>query len=186
MHPFNNAQVIAGQGTAGLEVAEDLQALDVVPDIAVVCTSGGGLMAGMALSLHQHFPDIEIVSAEPKGFEDYRLSLEAGSIVTNNRTSGSVQDALLAPAPGDIGFSVSSAIVSHGVAVTDDEALFASGCAAEELKLVVEPGGAAALASVLAGKLDVAGKTVAVILSGGNIDPEMAVRASSAYKARPY
>lgn len=177
VHPFNDPHVIAGQGTVGLEIAEACAARGLRPDRVVVPCSGGGLAAGVGLAVRDRFPAAEVVLAEPAGFDDYAHSLAAGHAVANPRTSGSVQDALLAPSPGALGFVISSANRATGVAVTDAEALGAVAWAARELKLVLEPGGAAALAAVLAGRLPTAGQTTVVVLSGGNVDDAMLLRA---------
>jgi threonine dehydratase len=170
IHPFNDVAVIAGQGTVGLEIAEDCAAAGVRPDAVVIPTSGGGLSAGIGLAVRDWSRETEIVLVEPEGFDDYRRSLAAGHIVANQRSSGSVCDALLIGQPGAIGFAVNRTHGATAVAVSDEEALAAVAFAFRELKLVVEPGGAVALAAVLAGRVEASGRTLAVVLSGGNID----------------
>jgi threonine dehydratase len=165
--------VIAGHGTVGLDIASDFDALGVVPDIVVVPCSGGGLSAGVALVLTERMPGIQVYVAEPAGFDDYRRSLETGNRQRNSERAGSVCDALLAPEPGEIGWELNRSRLAGGVAVSDEEALYAVGCAFEELRVVIEPGGAVALAGLLAGRLDATERTVTVVLSGGNIDDEM-------------
>ena len=182
IHPFNDPQVIAGQGTVGLEIAQDCKSLGIVPEFVVVPCSGGGLAAGTALAVTESFPRSEVYVAEPEGFDDYARSLEAGAPQRNPRPSGSICDALLAPSPGSIGWEIGKARFVGGVSATDAEALEAVAFAFDELRLVVEPGGAVGLAALLNGRPDVRGKTAAVVLSGGNIGDEMLADAIRAYR----
>lgn len=177
VHPFENADVIAGQGTVGLEIVEDLRARGLVPDVVLVCCGGGGLTAGVALAVKTEVPGAAVYTVEPEGFDDQARSFASGEIQRNARTAGSLCDALLTPMPGRIGFAINRERIARGLTVSDAEALAAVGWAARELKLVLEPGGAVALAAVLSGKLDLAGKVVAVVLSGGNVDPAILARA---------
>ncbi|MDR3372569.1 MAG: threonine/serine dehydratase [Ancalomicrobiaceae bacterium] len=177
VHPYENAYVIAGQGTIGLEVVEDLAALGLRPDAVFVCCGGGGLTAGVSLGIKDQVPEAEIYSVEPAGFDDTARSLAAGERLGNARASGSICDALLAPRPGVRSFAVNRTRIARGLVVTDDEALAAVGFAARELKLVAEPGGAVALAALLQGRADIRGKVVVAVISGGNIDPPMLARA---------
>ncbi len=179
VHPFNNAMVIAGQGTVGLEIAEDIKALGHQLDRIAVCTGGGGLTAGIALSINAHFPEAKVHSVEPLDFDDYKRSIESGKRERNATTVGSICDAILALSPGTIGFEINKQLLHSGLVVTDEEALAAIKFAYEELKMVVEPGGAVALAGVLKHGKEWAGETVALVLSGGNIDPDVFVRAIS-------
>jgi threonine dehydratase len=177
VHPYNDAGVIAGQGTIGAEVAEQAAAMGLVPDAMLTCAGGGGMTGGIALALETLLPDCELVPVEPEGFDDHGRSLAAGTRVANAREAGSVCDALLAREPGEIGFSITSRRARRGLVVSDAEAMAAVAFAFRELKLVVEPGGAVGLAAVLGGKLPVAGRTIALTLSGGNIDAGMMARA---------
>lgn len=179
VHPFNNAMVIAGQGTVGLEIAEDIKALGHQLDRIAVCTGGGGLTAGIALSINAHFPEAKVHSVEPIDFDDYKRSIQSGKRERNATTAGSICDAILALSPGKIGFEINKQLLHSGLVVSDEEALAAIKFAYEELKMVVEPGGAVALAGVLKHGKEWAGETVALVLSGGNIDPEVFVRAIS-------
>ncbi len=179
VHPYNNAMVIAGQGTVGLEIAQDLEAQNVELDRMVVCTGGGGLTAGVALSIKEHFHQAKIHCTEPVGFDDYKRSLESGKLETNAKTAGSICDAIISPSPGTIGFEVNKNLLHSGLVVSDEEALAAVKFAYEELKLVVEPGGAVALAGVLKYGHEWTGQTVAIVLSGGNIDPDLFIQAIS-------
>jgi threonine dehydratase len=178
VHPFNDFHVIAGQGTIGLEVAEQCAARSVIPAQVLVPCGGGGLSAGVGLGLRDAFPDVAVTLVEPDSFDDYRRSLAAGRPVANDAAAGSVCDALLSPSPGAIGFAINQANRATAVSVSDAEALAAVAFAFRELKLVVEPGGAVGLAALLAGKVSVTpGETVVVVLSGGNIDPPVLTRA---------
>jgi len=177
VHPYNDANVIAGQGTVGLEIAADMEALRLVPDLVAVPCSGGGLGAGIGLGVRATFPGCAVALVEPEGFDDYARSLRAGRIVANATQSGSVCDALMAVSPGTIGFALNHASDTRAIAVTDAEALAAVAFAFDELKLVVEPGGAVALAALLSGQLDARGSTAVIVLSGGNIDGDLLVRA---------
>lgn len=180
VHAYDDAYVIAGQGTIGLEIVEDCVRLGVVPDAVAAPCGGGGMTAGISLALADAWPDLSLTLVEPQGFDDYRRSLLEGHIVANARNAGSICDALLAPSPGALGFAIHTANRSHAIAVSDDEALAAVAFAFRELKLVVEPGGAVALAALLGGHLGVGGGAVVVVLSGGNVDETVLARALAA------
>ncbi|PZA09326.1 pyridoxal-5'-phosphate-dependent protein [Rhodopseudomonas palustris] len=176
VRPFDDPMVIAGQGTVGREIAEDLAALGAPPDLVMAPASGGGLVAGTALAVKARFPQAEVMSAEPEGFDDHARSLRAGrreSIPPGGRT---ICDALMMTIPGEVTFAINRVLLAGGVAVSDAEVARAVGFAFRELKLVVEPGGAVALAALLAGKLDVRRKTAAIVLSGGNVDADVFAR----------
>ncbi len=183
VHPYNDSFVIAGQGTVGLEMADDFSALGVTPDIVIVPASGGGLAAGTALAVTDRFPNAAVYTAEPEGFDDYARSLKSGKIERNLKQAGSICDALMAPAPGEIGWEINRKRLAGGIVASDAEALIAVGYAFEELRLVVEPGGAVGLAALLAGRLETAGKTIAIVLSGGNIGDDMLTAGLAAYRA---
>jgi threonine dehydratase len=170
VHPFNDRNVIAGQGTIGLEIAEELRDRGIDPDAVFIPCGGGGLSAGVGLALRTIYPAIAVNLAEPEGFDDYRRSLESGRIVANQATSGSVMDALLSVAPGPIGYAINRRNAAAAVTVSDAESLRAVAFAFRELKLLVEPGGAAGLAAVLSQETGLRGRTVLVVLSGGNVD----------------
>jgi threonine dehydratase len=169
--PFDDARVIAGQGTIGLEIGEEAQHRGRVIDLLIAPCSGGGLVTGCALGLSAMQGGAAIYAAEPAELDDLRRSLAAGYRVANDPSARSICDALLAPTPGEITFALAQRHLADSIAVTDDEVRRAMATAFSAYKLVLEPGGAAALAAVLSGKLPVAGKTVAVIASGGNVDP---------------
>lgn len=173
IHPYDNALVIAGQGTVGLEACEQVKARGENIDRVLVCTGGGGLTAGISLAVSEQFPNAKIHSVEPEGFDDYRRSLIEGEPVSNASKSGSVCDAVLTEKPGDVAFSINKDLLSEGLVVSDDEALGAVKFAFHELKLVVEPGGAVALAALLKAGQQWSDETIVCIISGGNIDPNM-------------
>jgi threonine dehydratase len=173
IRPYDDPRIIAGQGTAGLELAEQARKRDAAPDLALVPCGGGGLIAGCALALTDGFPGIAIYAVEPDGLDDTRRSLEAGERVANAPGATSICDALLLPTPGELTFAINRQLLAGGLTVSDDEVRSAIAFAFRRLKLVVEPGGAVALAAVLSGKLALTGRTAAVVLSGGNVDPEL-------------
>ena len=177
VHPYDDAGVIAGQGTVGLEIAEDCISAGIRPDVVIVPAGGGGLAAGIGLAVSDAMPGVALVTAEPEGFDDHARSFAAGTHVANDRMSGSLADAILTQTPGRRSFAMNHGRYAYGTAVSDDEMLAAVATAANELKLIVEPGGAAALAAVLARKVDLQGRTAVVVVSGGNIDPAMLARA---------
>ena len=171
--PFDDPMVIAGQGTIGREIVEDLAILGLKPDVVVVGASGGGLIAGTALAIKSRVPDAKFYSAEPEGFDDTARSFRSGKREVNARMSGTICDALMTNTPGAITFEINRRLVGEGISASDAEVGRAVAFAFRELKLVVEPGGAIGLAALLAGKLDVNGKVVVGVLSGGNVDAEL-------------
>jgi threonine dehydratase len=171
VHPFDDPDVIAGQGTVGMEMMEQAEASGLEPDIVLVGASGGGLIGGVSLAVKEARPETLIYSVEPAGFDDLARSLARGERQRNEHLSGSICDALMAATPGEITFEMAKRNLAGGLAVSDEEAKAAVRFAFRELKLVVEPGGAVSLAAILARKLDFAGKTVMAVLSGGNVDP---------------
>jgi threonine dehydratase len=171
--PYDDALIIAGQGTAGREIVDDLHHLGLTPDVVVVTASGGGLTAGIALAVRARVPDAALYTAEPQGFDDHARSFRSGRREQNAELSGTICDALMARTPGKLTFAINQSLVGAGVAVSDDEVAAAVAFAFAELKLVVEPGGAVALAAVMTGKVNVVGKVAVAVLSGGNVDPEV-------------
>lgn len=174
--PYDHLPTIAGQGTMGLEIIEDLTALGVMPDLLLVCCGGGGLVAGSALAIRSQFPSVQVMAVEPEGFDDTRRSLLAGERLRNAPGATSSCDALMAPLPGAVTFPLNQRLLAGGVAVPETATQAAMRFAFSKLKLVLEPGGAVSLAAVLGGHLDIAGKTVVVVLSGGNVDPDLFAR----------
>ena len=179
--PFDDPFIIAGQGTIGLELAQQAEAAGATLDAVLAACSGGGLLAGIATAMKARQPSVAVYAVEPQGFDDLSRSLKSGKRETNDPGARSICDALLAPTPGELTFSINSHLLSGGFAVSDDEVRQAMAVAFEDYKLVVEPGGAVALAAVLSGKFPARGKTVAVVCSGGNVDPDVF---ASAIRAR--
>ncbi|WP_298936563.1 threonine/serine dehydratase [uncultured Ruegeria sp.] len=177
IRPYDEPQVIAGQGTTGLEIARQTEELGVTTADVLICCGGGGLTSGIALALEKHAPGMRARSCEPEGFDDVKRSLAAGQIQNNNAASGNICDAILTPQPGDITFPILRRLCGPGLSVTEEEALRAVAQAFLRLKIVLEPGGAVALASALFRKNDIEGDDVIVVASGGNTDPEVFARA---------
>lgn len=171
--PYDDPFVIAGQGTAGREIAEDMAALGLVPDLVVAPASGGGLIAGIATAVKARFPQAQVIVAEPKAFDDHSLSLRAGRRERHHAEGRTICDALMAAIPGELTFAINSQLLSDGVIASDAEVAAAVAFAFRELKLVVEPGGAVGLAALLAGSIDARDKNVVVVLSGGNVDADL-------------
>ncbi|MBN9004637.1 MAG: threonine/serine dehydratase [Rhizobiales bacterium] len=171
--PYDDPKIIAGQGTVGREIAEDLAAMSISPDIVVAPASGGGLIAGIATAVKARFPQAAVMCAEPKGFDDHARSLRAGHREAHDANGRTICDALMALIPGEITFAINGRLLSQGVVASDAEVGTAMAFAFRELKLAVEPGGAVALAALLAGRIDVRGKTIAIVLSGGNVDADL-------------
>ncbi len=174
--PYDDALIIAGQGTAGREIVEDLAGLGVRPDVVVVTASGGGLAAGVALTVRARVPTAALYTAEPQEFDDHARSFRSGRREQNAALTGTICDALMARMPGKLTFAINRTLVGAGVTASDAEVAAAVAFAFSELKLVVEPGGAVALAALMTGKLDVRHKVAVAVLSGGNVDPELFVR----------
>ncbi|MEA1941789.1 MAG: threonine/serine dehydratase [Pseudomonadota bacterium] len=168
--PYEDRYIIAGQGTAGLEAVEQMAEFGEAPDIVVCCAGGGGLIAGVGLAVKHHHPEADIWSAEPEGFDDYRRSIASGHRETNDRLTGSICDAIITPTPGELTWSINATQLTDGAAVSDEDALDAMAFAWRQMKIVIEPGGAVALAAILSGKIDVAGRSVCVLATGGNVD----------------
>jgi threonine dehydratase len=172
---YDDPHIIAGQGTVGREIAAQAQALGLQVDQALFCCSGGGLVAGSALALKAARATTQVYSVEPAGFDDHARSLATPERQRSRNADGarSICDALQAPTPGDVTFPINRELLAGGLVVTDDEVRAAVRFAFETLKLVVEPGGAVALAAVLAGRIPTTGRVTAVVLSGGNVDPAL-------------
>jgi threonine dehydratase len=171
--PYDDPMVIAGQGTVGREIAEDMAALGIAPDIVVAPASGGGLIAGIATAVKARFPKTAVIVAEPEDYDDHARSLRSGKREAHQAKGRTICDALMAEMPGQITFAINSRLLAQGVTASDEEVGQAMAFAFRELKLVVEPGGAVGLAALLAGRIDVSGKNVVIVLSGGNVDADL-------------
>lgn len=180
IEPFDNAYVVAGQGTMGLEIVADAKARGVTLDVAITPCGGGGLVTGVALAVTGASPGTKIIGVEPERFDGMRLSLAAGERTQAPGGELSIADALMAPKPGAIPFAIAKNLLSEVFAVSDAELERAVSFAAQRLKLVVEPGAAAALALLLAGRFVVATKSVALVLTGGNCDIATVARCCAA------
>jgi threonine dehydratase len=178
--PFDDEHVIAGQGTVALELAADAEAEGLAMDALLVCTGGGGLVAGCALAMEGISPGTKVYAVEPEGWDDTRRSLAAGERQTNEPGGSTLCDALLAKTPGEMTFALNRERLAGGVTVTDSEVLAAIAFAFMHLKLVVEPGGAVCLAALLAGRFDANKRIVGAVISGGNVDPAVFGRALAA------
>ena len=171
--PFDDEKVIIGQGTAGIECIEQLNEINVTPDIVLCCCGGGGLIAGISTAIKEKFQNAKIYSVEPENFDDTKKSLKENSIIPNSMKHNSICDALLADKPGKITFEINKLNLTSGLSVSDKEALIAMNTAFKYLKIVLEPGGAVALAAAIFKKIDIRDKNVLVIASGGNVDKDI-------------
>ncbi len=175
--PFEDPHVVAGQGTLALEALRQSKAMGHAPDALLVCCGGGGLTAGCALAAEAVSPHTVVHPCEPADFDDMTRSLALGYRVPNEPGKRSICDAIVTEMPGEFTFSINQPRVGRGLTVTDEEVLQAIAFAVRELKLVIEPGGAAALAALLSRKLETRDRTTVVVATGGNIDPAMLARA---------
>jgi len=171
--PFDNADVIAGQGTCGLEIAQQAREAGIEQAEVLACCGGGGLSAGIALALEADAPRMRLRTVEPEGFDDTARSLAAGEICSNTGPEAGLCDAIVTPAPGQLTFPILNRLAGAGIVVSDDEVRAAMRAAYAHLKLVVEPGGAVALAAALYHGAELEGDTAIVTLSGGNVDPDL-------------
>ena len=170
---YDHEHIIAGQGTVGLELAEDALALALAPDQVLIPCGGGGLSSGCAVALKSRLPDVDLFAVEPVDFDDTARSLASGTRLPIDTHARSICDALQSPMPGAMTFPINQALLQAVLCVSDDDVCSAIRFAFKNLKLVVEPGGAVALAAVLSGKLETAGRTTAIVISGGNIDVDL-------------
>jgi threonine dehydratase len=173
IRPFDEPQVIAGQGTTGLEIAEDAAALGIETADVLVCCGGGGLTSGIALALEADAPGLRARPVEPEGFDDVARSLRNGRIERNATSAGGLCDAIITPQPGALTFPIMLRLCGPGIVVTDDEALHAMALAFQRLKVVAEPGGAVALAAALFHADEIEGEAVICTISGGNVDADI-------------
>ena len=177
IRPFDEPEVIAGQGTCGLEIAAQAAELGVTEADVIVCCGGGGLTSGIALALEARAPGMRVRPAEPEGFDDVTRSLASGRIERNASSANGLCDAIVTPQPGNLTFPIMNRLCGPGIVVTDDEAQMAMAQAFSRLKLVAEPGGAVALAAALYHGDQLKGDTVICTISGGNVDRAVFLRA---------
>ena len=170
IRPYDDAFIIAGQGTGGLELAAQAREADASLDAVLVPCGGGGLVSGCALALAEVSPATEVYAVEPEGFDDTARSLAAGWRLAIEAGARSFCDALLVPTPGEMTFSLNARLLTGGLVVGDGDVTRAMALLFSSFKVVAEPGGAVALAALLSGAFDCRGKTVAVVTSGGNVD----------------
>lgn len=175
--PFDDPQVIAGQGTCGLEIAEQAREQGIANAEVIVCCGGGGFTSGIALALEAEQPSFKVRPAEPEGFDDVARSLVSGTIQRNASMTGSICDAIITPQPGDLTFPIMQRLCGAGIVVSDADCLRAMALAFERLRVVIEPGGAVALASALFHGAQLESDTVIVTASGGNVDRAVFERA---------
>lgn len=173
IRPYDEPQVIAGQGTVGLEIAAQADELGVTSGDVIACCGGGGLTSGIALALEAEAPNMRARPAEPEGFDDTARSLETGSIQRNANETGSICDAIITPQPGNLTFPILQRLVGPGFVVSEDEVLQAMSLAFKRLKIVVEPGGAVALAAALFRPEEIEGDAVVAVCTGGNVDADV-------------
>ncbi len=167
---FDDPHIIAGQGTAGLELMQQARDLELTPDQVLIGCSGGGLISGCALAIRELSPATEVLAVEPAGFDDARRSLEAGHRVANAPGARTICDALMSPSPGVLNFALMRDLLAGGITVGDAEVRIAMAWGFRHLRIVIEPGGAVALAAILAGRVPTHGRTIAIIVTGGNVD----------------
>ena len=170
---FDDPHIIAGQGTTGLEILQQAEEAGAEVGRVLVCCGGGGLVAGIATAIKDTAPDVAIYSVEPQAFDDTARSLASGRREHVPASSRSICDALLTPSPGELTFPINKALLSGGLAVSDDQVRAAMRYAFETMKLVIEPGGAVALAAALSGVLPPSARAIVVVVSGSNVDPRL-------------
>lgn len=175
--PFDHPDVIAGQASVGLEIAEQTEVLGIREAQVLVCCGGGGLSSGIALALEARAPGLQVRPVEPLGFDDVARSLASGKIERNTRATGSICDAILSPQPGGLTFPILHRLAGPGLVVEDADCLRAMALAYERLRLVLEPGGAIALAAALFQPEAIEGDAVIVTASGGNVGRDVFIRA---------
>jgi len=183
IRPYDDPLIVAGQGTLGLELAEQASRSQATLDAVLVCCGGGGLVAGCAVALATRAPAAAVYAVEPEAFDDTARSLAAGTRQANAPGGRSFCDALLAPMPGELTFAINHRLLAGGVAVSDAEVATAMRLAFRHLHLVVEPGGAVALAAAIAGRIPTRGRTIGVVVSGGNVDADLFARVLSECQA---
>ena len=178
--PYDDVRVIAGQGTVGMEIAHQAATMGIVPDALLCCCGGGGLIAGTSIALHAHFPDTKIWCAEPEFYDDTKRSLESGERQRAETEKTSICDAIVTPEPGVLTFPINRTHLSGGAVVSDEHVLKTVATLFKHLKIIVEPGGAVAVAAALTGQIPKDAQTIVAVASGGNIDADMFKRALDA------
>ena len=178
--PYDDIRVITGQGTVGLEIAQQTTAMGVRPDAILCCCGGGGLIAGLSIAVHAHMPDVKIWSAEPEFYDDTKRSLETGRIETADLSHQSICDAIVTPEPGQLTFPINQQHLSGGAVVSDKMTLRTIATLFKHLKIIVEPGGAVAVAAALNNQHPTDAGVIVAVASGGNIDADMFKRALDA------
>jgi threonine dehydratase len=178
--PYDDVRVIAGQGTVGMEIAHQAATMGIVPDALLCCCGGGGLIAGTSIALHAHFPDTKIWCAEPEFYDDTKRSLESGERQRAQTEKTSICDAIVTPEPGVLTFPINRTHLSGGAVVSDEHVLKTVATLFKHLKIIVEPGGAVAVAAALTGQIPKDAQTIVAVASGGNIDADMFKRALDA------
>ena len=173
IRPYDDFDIIAGQGTAAKEISDQLIKSSLIPDIYLCCCGGGGLIAGTSTYLKHKYPNISSYAVEPFGFDDTRKSLIEKKIISNEVGLTSICDAIITPQPGKLTFPINLHNLFGGIVVSDEEVKKSIKFLAEHLKIIVEPGGAVAATAALTNKIDITNKTVIVMISGGNIDLDM-------------
>jgi threonine dehydratase len=177
VHPYDDLLTMAGQGTCGMELAHYAKAQKIELTCVAAPCSGGGLIAGVGTAIHQEFAQAQIFAVEPDGYDDHQQSLRQQQRVCLTKQPTTLCDALQAPTPGEKTFATNQQQLAGAVSVSDAQVLQAMQFAAQQLKLVLEPGGAAALAALLAKQLPSGSGALGLVLSGGNVDPELFARA---------
>ena len=175
--PYDDENVIAGQGTLGLEIASQVRAEGVRTADVLVCCGGGGLASGVALALSEEMPELRVRPCEPEFYDDTARSLISGNREINEKHKNSICDAILTPTPGEITFPILARFAGPGLVVSEKEVLIAMSEAFRRLKLVTEPGGVVALASALSRRNEIETEAVVVVITGGNVDPKTFSRA---------
>ena len=171
--PFDHPDVINGQGTVGYEIVNDFKKNNIQPDLVLCCCGGGGLIAGVSTAIKAEYTNVPVYAVEPEDYNDTYLSLRDNKITEVDVSKKSICDSLLASKPGELTFSINKENLSGSLLVSDLEALKAMKYAFQYFKIILEPGGAVALASALFNKIDIKNKTVVIIASGGNVDPDI-------------
>jgi threonine dehydratase len=179
--PYDDTSIIAGQGTVGLEIVQQLDEIKIDADAVIIPCSGGGLVAGTAIAIKNTKPGIAMYAAEPEQFDELARSLKSGKPESNTATSLSICDALQVMRPGNLTFPINLALLEGSLSASDADVFKAIGVLFTHLKLVVEPGGAVALAAILSHKLNTSGKTIVIVASGGNVDPTLFAEAIRSY-----